>query len=176
MVPRFWMPSDTVQAKSDRDQVQYRRWIDAGLIEVTEGNVIDHNEIQAAILEDCRICEPRSIAYDPWNATQLAVALTNEGLPMLEFIQGIRSYTAPTKALEAWLLSEKLNHGDNAVLAWMASNLHVQTDKNDNRMPTKAKSTGRIDGMAGLIMAIGRSMAEDDAAGLDGFLNRPIVA
>ena len=176
VVPRFWMPSDTVEAKSDRDQVQYRRWIDDGLIEVTQGNVIDHNEIQAAVLEDCRICEPRSIAYDPWNATQLAVALEGEGLPMFEFIQGIRSYTAPTKQLEVLLLSERLDHGDNEVLAWMAANMHVQVDKNENKMPTKKHSTGRIDGMSALIMAIGRSMEEDDAAGWEGFLGRPITA
>jgi phage terminase large subunit-like protein len=176
VVPRFWMPSDTVEAKSDRDQVQYRRWIENGLIEVTPGNVIDHNEIQAAVLEDCRICEPRSIAYDPWNATQLAVALLGEGLPMFEFVQGIRSFTAPTKQLEAWLLSEQLDHGDNEVLAWQASNLHVQMDKNDNRMPTKKHSTGRIDGIVGLIMCIGRSMDEDDTAGWESFLGRPITA
>ena len=156
--------------------MQYRRWIDAGLIEVTLGNVIDHTEIQAAILEDCRVAEPRSIAYDPWNATQLAVALDGAGLPMFEFIQGIRSFTAPTKQLEVMLLDEQLDHGGNEVLAWMASNLHVQTDKNDNRMPTKKHSTGRIDGIVGLIMCIGRSMAEDDIAGLDGFLANPIVS
>ena len=176
IVPRFWMPSDTVQAKSDRDQVQYRRWIEAGLIEVTPGNVIDHSEIQSAILEDSRICEPRSIAYDPWNATQLAVALEGEGLPMFEFIQGFRSYNAPTKQLEAWLLSEFLDHGGNEVLTWMASNLHVLSDKNENRMPSKKHSTARIDGIAALIMAIGRWMADEDTAGWEGFLNNPMVA
>jgi phage terminase large subunit-like protein len=176
IVPRFWMPADTVQAKSDRDQVQYRRWIDAGLIEITPGNVIDHSEIQTAVLEDCRLNEPRAIAFDPWNATQLAVALEGEGLPMFEFVQGFRSYNAPTKQLEAWLLSELLDHGGNEVLAWMASNLHVLTDKNENRMPSKKHSTARIDGISGLIMAIGRSMDVDDAAGLDGFLSSPIIA
>jgi phage terminase large subunit-like protein len=176
IVPRFWMPADTVQAKTDRDQVQYRRWIEAGLIEVTPGNVIDHNEIQRAILEDCRVCWPRSIAYDPWNATQLAVALQGEGLPVFEFIQGFRSYNAPTKQLEAWLLSELLDHGDNEVLAWMASNLHVLSDKNENRMPSKAHSTARIDGISALIMTIGRSMLDDENAGWDSFLSNPMTA
>jgi phage terminase large subunit-like protein len=171
VVPRFWMPADTIEQKAVRDQVQYQRWVSEGLIEVTAGNVIDHNEIGSAVLEDCRLFEPISIAYDPWNATQLAVWLASEGLPMFEFIQGIRSYTAPTKELEAMLLSQKLDHGGNEVLAWMASNLFVQVDKNENRMPTKAKSTGRIDGITGLIMCIGRSMADDMGAGLEGFLS-----
>jgi phage terminase large subunit-like protein len=54
-----------------RDRVQYQRWIEAGYIEVTQGNVVDQNEIQAAIIEDCRLHEALSVAYDPWNATQL---------------------------------------------------------------------------------------------------------
>jgi phage terminase large subunit-like protein len=123
VVARFWMPEATVEQKSDRDRVQYQRWIDDGLIEVTPGNIIDHSEIQASVLEDCRLAEPISIAYDPWNATQMAVALANANLPMFEFIQGLRSYTAPTKELIAWLAAGKLDHGDNEVLTWMAANL-----------------------------------------------------
>ena len=162
VVPRFWMPSDTVEAKSDRDRVQYQRWIEAGLIEVTQGNVVDQNEIQAAIIEDCRLHEALSVAYDPWNATQLAVNLANAGVPVVEFIQGIRSYTAPTKALMAWLLEGKLDHGGNPVLGWMAGNMHTSLpDKNDNVMPSKKHSLSRIDGMTSLIMCIGCSMVED---------------
>lgn len=174
VVPRFWMPQDTVEQKMDRDQVQYRRWINLGLIEPTEGNIIDHNEIQAAILEDARIYDIASIAYDPWNATQLAVGLKNDGIEMAEFVQGIRSYTAPTKELEVWLLANKIDHGGNPVLRWMALNMRIQEDKNLNRMPTKRLSTGRIDGATALIMSIGRAML-DDQAGLEDFLAHPIV-
>jgi phage terminase large subunit-like protein len=174
VVARFWMPSDTVDIKSDRDKVQYRRWINDGLIEVTEGNIIDHGEIQAAVLEDARIYNIESIAYDPWNAAQIATSLQGGGMVMKDFVQGLRSYTAPTKELSAMLLSEKLDHGGNAVMRWMALNLRVQTDKNDNQMPTKKVSIGRIDGISALIMAIGRSMA-DETAGLDGFLSRPVM-
>ena len=159
---RFWMPADTVAEKSDRDRVQYQRWIDAGWIEPTEGNVIDHNEIMAAVLEDHRTHDFAALAYDPWNATQLAVGLQNEGVPMFEFIQGLRSYTAPTKELDALLTGTRLDHGDNPVLAWMASNLNLVTDRNENRAPTKKASISRIDGMTALIMAIGRSLLDVD--------------
>jgi phage terminase large subunit-like protein len=169
---RFWMPADTVEEKSDRDRVQYRRWIDEGWIETTAGNVIDHGEIERAVLEDRRHYELVSLAYDPWNATQLAVALQTQGVEVFEFIQGIRSYTAPTKELEAMLLAQKLDHGMNPVLTWMASNLKTQRDKNENRMPTKKHSIGRIDGMSGLIMAIGRSMLAEPSPYSDG---RPLL-
>jgi phage terminase large subunit-like protein len=37
----------------------------------------------------------------------------------------------------------------------MAQNLFIQTDKNENMMPTKAKSTGRIDGIVATTLAMG---------------------
>jgi phage terminase large subunit-like protein len=175
VVCRFWMPGDTVQDKSDRDRVQYQRWIDEGLIDATGGNVIDHNEIQRVILEDCRLHEPRAIAYDRWNAVQLAVALENNGLPVFEFAQNVRNYSAPTKQLEAMLLSEQLDHGDNEVLAWMASNLHVVLHENDNLMPSKKNSTSRVDGIVSLIMCIAKSMEDEDIEGIDRFLSGPVT-
>jgi len=45
---------------------------------------------------------------------------------------------------------------------------------NENYMPTKKLSTGRIDGVMSLIMSIGESM-KDDNAGLEGFLTRPVM-
>ena len=77
---------------------------------------------------------------------------------MVEFIQGLRSYTEPTKELQTCWPSTKLDHGDNPVLTVMASNLKMQRDKNVNEMPHKPHSTGRIDGMTALIMAIGRKI------------------
>jgi phage terminase large subunit-like protein len=175
VVARFWRPGDMIEQKTNRDRVQYQRWIDEGYVEPTAGNIIDHNEIQACVLEDCRQFRPYSIAYDPWNSAQMAVALADDGLAMFEFIQGIKSYTAPTKELDAMLMAETLDHGNNPVLDWMAANLHVQTDKNENRMPTKRHSIGRIDGIVALIMAIGRSMAEDSTRNIDGYLSNPLA-
>jgi phage terminase large subunit-like protein len=156
---RFWMPADTIEDRADRDRMPYRRWVDEGWIEATAGNVVDHGEIREAILADAKRFEIQGVNYDPWNATQLGVELNEHGVEAFEFVQGLRSYTAPTKELAALLAGRKLDHGDNPVLAVMASNLKVQRDKNLNEMPHKAKSIGRIDGMSALIMAIGRRMA-----------------
>lgn len=160
VVCRFWIPGGSVEEKSSRDRVQYQRWIDEGWIEPTAGDVIDHSEIQNAILEDQRQYELVSLAYDPWNATQLAVNLQGHGVPAYEFIQGLRSYNAPTKELDALIVAGLLDHGENPVLKWMALNMRVQKDKNNNEMPTKKSSTGRIDGMSALIMALGRTMVD----------------
>ncbi len=160
VLAKFWIPSDTIDERKDKTDAPFRAWVDDGWVEATPGNIIDHDTIRERVIIEARECNPLSIAYDPWNATQLALQLGGEGLPVVEFIQGLKSYTAPTKELLAWLKAEKLDHGNNPVLTWMASNLHVQTDKNENLMPTKKHSRGRIDGMTALIMAIGRAILD----------------
>ncbi len=99
-------------------------------------------------------------------ATQLAIALIGEGVPAVEFIQGLRSYALPTKTFLDYLSDKRFRHGGNPVLTWMASNLMVTKDKNENMMPHKAKSTGRIDGMVCAIMALGLAIggAEEQPA------------
>jgi phage terminase large subunit-like protein len=123
---RFWMPAEAIEARSDRDQVQYRRWVHEGWIDACAGNTIDQNDVKQAVLDDCKAYNAESVAYDPWNAAQLTLMLQDEGVPVVEFIQGVKSYTAPTKELEVMLLGHKLDHGNNPVLKWMAANLAVQ--------------------------------------------------
>lgn len=48
----------------------------------------------------------------------------------------------------------------NPLLAWQGMNVIVETDPAGNRKPTKAKSTGRIDGIVSAIMAAGIAQRE----------------
>lgn len=158
LIARFWCPAENIQDREDRDHVQYQRWIGEGWIEATPGDVVDQSSISSQIQEWHRLFRIDSCPYDPWNATQLAIELQGKGVPVKEFIQGLRSYTHPTKEFINLVMSRKLEHGGNPVLRWMASNLAIEKDKNENQMPTKKKSTGRIDGLTSAIMAYGAGL------------------
>jgi hypothetical protein len=67
----------------------------------------------------CAVLDVREIAYDPWNATHIALRLQDEGAKMIEFRQGFRSMSAPTRELEKLVVSRKLAHGGNPVTRWM---------------------------------------------------------
>jgi phage terminase large subunit-like protein len=77
---------------------------------------------------------------------------------MVEFRQGFRSMSAPTRELEKLIVSRKLAHGGNPVTRWMAANVAAAQDPAGNLRPAKDKSTERIDGIVALIMAICRAM------------------
>jgi phage terminase large subunit-like protein len=99
-----------------------------------------------------------AIAYDPWNATHIALRLQEEGAKMVEFRQGFRSMAAPTCELEKADHVAQPRPRGNPVTRWMASNVAVAQDPAGNLKPAKDKSTERIDGIVALIMAIGRAM------------------
>ena len=60
-------------------------------------------------------------------------------------------------------LGRQIAHGGNLVLAWMALNDSMKQDPAGNIKPDKAKSRDRIDGLAALIMAVGRASVQEVA-------------
>ena len=80
---------------------------------------------------------------------------------MVEFRQGIQSYNAPMRELERRYVGGTLDHGGDPVLAWNASNIVARRDVNDNIAPDKKHSQEKIDGIAALLMALGRAMVSD---------------
>ena len=155
---RFWVPEDTVRQRVERDRVPYDVWVRDGLIETTPGNVTDYDRIRAAIKDDAERFTIREIAYDRWNATQLVTQLQEDGATMVPFGQGYFSMNAPSKELEKLVTAQTLVHGGNPVLRWMAGNVSIEQDPAGNIKPSRSKSMEKIDGIAALVMALGRAI------------------
>lgn len=158
---RHWIPSENAEKREKRDRVPYLTWARQGFITLTPGSVIDYDFIKEAIGEDARTYDIREIAYDTWNATQIALQLGDSGATMVEFGQGFKSMSEPAKELEKMIVSQQMSHGDNPVLNWMASHVAVEMDAAGNIKPSKKKSTERIDGIVTAVMALGRAMVNE---------------
>ena len=162
LLPFFWVPRDGIAKRAKRDRVPYDTWAAHGDINATEGNVLDYESIRIKINELSERYHIKEIAIDRWNATQLATQLTGDGFNVIGFGQGFASMSAPCKELERRILGREINHGDNPVLRWMASNVSVTMDPAGNMKADKAKSTERIDGIVATLMALGRVMQNDE--------------
>jgi phage terminase large subunit-like protein len=57
--------------------------------------------------------------------------------------------------LEAIILERKLKHGGHPILQMCASNAVIAADDAGNRKLSKKRSSGRIDGMTALVIALG---------------------
>lgn len=158
LLPRFFIPADTAREKARKDRAPYLTWSDQGLLTMTEGNVVDYNAMAAALSADALVYDIQEVAYDPWNATHLALQLAEDGANMIEFQQGFRSMSEPTKELEKLITSGGLAHGGNEILTWMVSHVSVEMDAAGNVKLSKRKSPQRIDGLICAVMGLGRAL------------------
>ncbi len=160
---RFWIPEEGMAQRVKKDRVPYDVWARKGFITATPGNVIDYEYIRNEINDLCGVYDVKEIAYDPWNATQLATQLYDtDGLPMVQHRQGYASMSEPTKNLEALVLKQAISHGGNPVLRWMASNVSIKSDPSGNIRIDKEKATEKVDGMVALVMATGGAIRAAD--------------
>lgn len=164
VIPRFWVPGDSLHERVQRDRVPYDAWARAGLITVTDGNVADYSRIQADIEADCERFGVKELAYDRWGAVQLVQNLQNEGLTVIPFGQGFASMSAPAKELEKLVLGRQIAHGGHPILRWMADNVVIRQDPAGNIKPDKSKSTERIDGVVALIEGLDRGIRHEKDA------------
>lgn len=154
---RFWVPEAAVRARTERGSVPYATWVAEGWITETPGEVLDYQRIKADILEDYGRLRMQELAYDRWNSSQMVGELLDEGLPLIEFAQGPKSFNPAMLALEAAYVSGRFRHGGDPVLTWNAANLVPRRDVNMNMAPDRKRSAEKIDGMVALLMAMSRA-------------------
>jgi len=172
-----WLPADNLRERCLRDRVPYDAWAEKGLITLVPGPVIEYGLIEDRLRELRSKYDLREVAFDPWNARQIAQRLMAEGFAMTEFRQTLANFSLPTKAFEKAVISRKLRHGGNPLLRWMADCCTIYADGNGNIRPVKPdrlKDTRRIDGIVAAIMGLDRAQAAAPAPNMDAFLRSPI--
>jgi phage terminase large subunit-like protein len=157
VLPCFFVPKDNMAERERRDRVPYSEWVRRGFLNATPGNVVDYEAVRLKIQEWASLFNVQEIAYDPWNATDLVVRLTEQDGFVCEPVrQGYASLSAPAKALEAAICSKDVRHDGHPVLRWCMGNVAVESDPAGNLKPSKKVSTERIDGVIALTMAVDR--------------------
>ena len=158
---KFWIPEDMAEKRTIKDKILFTDWAKQGWITLTDGNVTDYTHVKNDIYNISKIVRFRKLAYDPANASELVVNLTDLGLPMHEYTQGIMNMSPPTKRFERMIYNGELIHERNPVMSWMMGNVQIFQDANDNRKPHKGKSTDKIDGVVSALNGLGAYMFDE---------------
>lgn len=174
ILPRFWCPEARLTAPDNQYADKYQAWARDGYLEVTPGDGVDYDFVEAQIMADATKYRIASLNVDRlFQAHQVAQHLTDEGLTVFGMGQGFIGMSQPMKEFEARLLGRRLHHGDHPVLRWMADNMAVRADPAGNLKPDKAADvdvqTGarrarKIDGIVALVMALDRAMRPGEAS------------
>jgi phage terminase large subunit-like protein len=166
----FWSPYDTMFEREKRDRAPYTTWLKQGYIHKTEGKVIKLESVGARIAELLSDYEIKAIAYDNYRHKELEDDMQSLGIdaPFVEHPQGFRRaqnnplwMPSSIEKFENLLIEEKLKIHINPVLTMCAANCVIRADPagTGGKVFNKAKSTGRIDGMVAMAMAIGAAAA-----------------
>ena len=158
--PYFWLPDGGLADKSDKDRVPYVDWKAAGYLKTTPGRSVRYKFVVPDIVDLVDQFNIQKVCFDNARMDQFTAELNSldngEKLAgMLEpHWQGFISMAPAADRLESMVLNAALRHGNNPILTWNAASAVVTMDPAGNRKFDKKKSTGRIDGIVSLAMAL----------------------
>lgn len=174
--PTFFLPESALEISKNADR--YSGWASQGYLELMDGDEVDFKEIQNMVIGEGSISSAHQVdefVYDPWQATQLAQAVTAEGGTAVEYRNTVQNMSPAMKELEAAIVSGRFHHADHPIMNWMASNVVAKMDAKENIYPRKEQAENKIDGAVAAIMAIGRAMVHEDAGNFDEFIHNPVI-
>jgi phage terminase large subunit-like protein len=174
VLPFFWTPADNLREREKRDKAPYNYWKNEGYLEAKPGKTIDYGWVAAKIGELLGEFNIAGIKFDRWRISDLRRELDRlgidcwiegedwkegdpmmpDGLRLIPHGQGYKDMNPAVEIVEDVLREQKLRHGMHPVLTWCAANVCIQADPAGGRKFDKLKSTGRIDGITALAMAL----------------------
>ena len=168
--PIFWLPGESIAEKSKLDKIPYDLWAREGFVQLTPGNSVQYEYVARYLVAHVfPKYDVNKIALDRWNFKHLkpwllAVGLSEQWITdhFVEFGMGSASMSPALRELESIIAERELAHGDHPVLNMCCANAVVEGEAklgqqrdSSNRKLSKKRSTGRIDGMVALAMAVG---------------------
>lgn len=177
----FWTPERGLREREKTDKAPYTLWQKQGILNAVPSANIDYDYVAQQIemeLMDSGI-KLEALAFDRWRIDLFNRACADNGIsfPLVEFGQGFKDMGPALDKLEEYILNGNLRHGDNPLLNMCAINAVAVADPAGNRKLEKRKSTGRIDGIVALAMAVGAENKGDinEDGDLSDFLNDVII-
>ena len=161
---QFFMPGDGIRDRAQEDKVPYDLWAKQGFITLIDGPVIVPAVVAQHVAEAGSNYDIQLLAYDRWRINEFTKELDAIGaiIEMQSFGQGFKDMAPAVDKVERLVAGHKIRHGDNPVLNMCAANAVAERDPAGNRKLNKSKSTGRIDGLVAMAMALGVAAFEDE--------------
>jgi phage terminase large subunit-like protein len=157
VLPFCWLPGETLQDRIDEDHMPYAVWAQQGQLLTFPGRSTDPRAVAMKIAELHGHYHIERLGFDRWRVEDLQreVGAIGCNVELVPFGQGFKDQSPAVDVLERLIEEGKLRHAGHPVLAMAAANAKVELDAAGNRKLSKRKSTGRIDPLVALCMALG---------------------
>ena len=178
----FWTPADTMRERAKVDGVPYDAWVKSGQVRATPGRAVDYSFVAQRIGEIQHDIQLEAIAFDPYRIKYFEAELAAAGVEVKLVPHGQGYFKASDQAakekakvagkepppdlwmprsielLEGLVMKGKLRVKLNKCLQWNSASAVLEADAKNNRIFTKRRSKGRIDGLVALAMVVGLAL------------------
>ena len=154
---KFFLPEAGMDLVPKHYADIFRVAVNSGILQLTQGNVMDDREISDYILSQYSAYPYiKEVGYDAYNAASLVARLHDAGLPVKKVGQGMAVLNNPSKQVERLILQNAIKHDGNPFLGWQLGNCECYEDVNGNIKVRKNESdySAKVDGIIALIIAM----------------------
>lgn len=154
-----FIPKDRVDEKSERENVNYKRFLAAENCFACGGEVIDYGAVERFILALPKLfgVEIMQCGYDRYNALSTVQKLESDEYNPIECVE-LKQHSSvlhtATKLLKEKILEREFEYDDNALLEINFENARCTEDTNLNKYVNKKRSAGKVDMVVALINAV----------------------
>lgn len=151
-----FIPAERKDIKSKREHVDYDALIRNGNCFACGDEVIDYSFVERFVLslEERYGVEIVQVGYDRYNAISTVQKLEAEAIECVEVKQHSSVLHAPTKLLKEKILGRQFLYDENQMLEINFQNARCTEDTNLNKYVNKKRSSGKVDMVVALIIAV----------------------
>lgn len=152
-----FIPAGRIEDKNRIERTDYNRFIREGGCFACGDEVVDYGYIEKFIMDIEEIYGVTiiQIGCDPYNAISTTNKLENDGGYTTVLVKQHSSVLHPaTKLLQEYILDKKVIYDDNTLLEINFQNARCRRDTNLNMFVDKKKSTGKVDMVVSIIIAV----------------------
>jgi phage terminase large subunit-like protein len=162
-----WIPEINMKERIRMDHVPYDKWVAAGWLSSTPGDMIDYTLIESRINECRKLYDVKELDADRSFAAMLLQRLEQDGMNVVDIPQTYASLTDPMNTIEILLRSKRMTHESNPVARWCFGNTSIAKNGNAQIKYVKERKgkhvdrTKRIDLITALVCAMARARFND---------------
>lgn len=169
ILPKFWMPGDTLKERVKQDGIRYDEMVPEYL-EMTDGRIIDADSIVSYVKDqDVKkdekakdlvtrfpLLKQAQFGYDPAFATEIALRLASMGLTTVEVLQNFKHISEACQIFEALVKAKRVIHGGHKLLRLNLEHTGYKDDDAGRMRPVKLRRKRRIDGIVATLIGLSR--------------------
>lgn len=157
----YFIPDENARERSERDRVNYLKWIESGHMLTTIGDVTDYNAIRHHINSLRERYNIECIGYDAWNSSQLISDLVGDGYNVHKQSLSTTALNAATEEMGRLYRGRMISSPPDPVYRWHMLNTELEYGYNDNKRPKKNSRGEKIDGVISELIGIATMLNKD---------------